>query len=192
MTTTDFDEKATLALLRDGDHLAFENIYQRHKRQLANSLFTLLRSGDMVEEIMQEVFVRIWESRNRIDIDKPIASYIYKVGTNLVFDYYRKVAKDEKLAQELWSKLSETLDSESLKIQLLADEELIRTIELLPPQRKLVFKLCKLEGKSYAEASKMLAVSEAAINDHITKANRFLLKNYNKSVVLTLLWIYNL
>jgi DNA-directed RNA polymerase specialized sigma24 family protein len=54
--------------------------------------------------------------------------------------------------------------------------------EKLPEQRKKVFLLCKLEKKSYAEVSRLLQISEAAVNDHITKANRFLRDNYDKAI----------
>lgn len=88
------------------------------------------------------------------------------------------------MADQLWGELTALYNPEFIAAQIRADEELMRTIERLPPQRKTVFKLCKLEGKSYAEASRILNISEAAINDHITKANKFLFENFNKSLPL--------
>ncbi|UZJ63980.1 sigma-70 family RNA polymerase sigma factor [Sphingobacterium sp. KU25419] len=58
------------------------------------------------------------------------------------------------------------------------DKALYSLIDSLPAQRKKVFMLCKLEGKSYNEVSAMLGISVAAVNDHITKANKFLKTNY--------------
>ena len=67
------------------------------------------------------------------------------------------------------------------------DKELMRTIEALPAQRKLVFTLCKLEGKSYAEVSRLLQISESAVNDHISRAHRFIFQHYDRSITLMVL-----
>ncbi len=185
----DNNERETLHLLKKGSHIAFRHIYDLHKKRLANNLYTLLKSWDIVEEVLQEVFVKIWEGRERIDADKPIGPYLNKVGVNLVYDYFRKIAKDQKLAKQVWMNI-ELQESELSTNQVLTDQELIRIIELLPPQRKRVFKLCKLDGKSYLQASRILSISEAAVNDHITKANKFLLKHYDRSVILTIPLLY--
>lgn len=175
--------------MKESDVVAFDMLYNRYKTQLATNLFKLLKSWDQVEELLQELFVRVWENRERIDPEKSFKAYLYRIGGNLVNDYFRKLAKDRNLAQKIWESMSLTDYPESLRKQILEDQELMKTIEKLPPQRQLVFKLCKLEGKSYAEVSQLLHISEAAVNDHITKANRFILQNYNRSVsLLTLIF----
>ncbi|WP_140939013.1 RNA polymerase sigma factor [Sphingobacterium lumbrici] len=181
------DEKELLFQMKGGDVGAFDVLYNRYKTQLAANLFKLLKSWDQVEEVLQELFVRVWENRKRIDPEKPFNAYLYRIGSNLVNDYFRKLAKDRNLAEKIWENMSLADCPESLRKQILEDQELMRTIDKLPPQRQLVFKLCKLEGKSYAEVSELLKVSEAAVNDHITKANRFILQNYNRSISLLML-----
>lgn len=188
-TSLTLDEKELLLRMKESDVVAFDMLYNRYKTQLATNLFKLLKSWDQVEELLQELFVRVWENRERIDPEKSFKAYLYRIGGNLVNDYFRKLAKDRNLAQKIWESMSLTDYPESLRKQILEDQELMKTIEKLPPQRQLVFKLCKLEGKSYAEVSQLLHISEAAVNDHITKANRFILQNYNRSVsLLTLIF----
>lgn len=178
----DLNEHLLLQRLRDGDASAFEILYNSYKTRLAANLFKLLKSWDQVEETLQELFVRVWQNRSRIDPDKSFQAYLYRIAINLVNDYYRKVASDRELVNKLWENVSALYTPETLQEQIRADEELMRTIEKLPERRMLVFKLCKLEGKSYAEVSKFLQISEAAVNDHITKANKFIFENYNKSL----------
>lgn len=181
------NEKELLIRLRAGDKNAFEQLYHTYKERLAANLFNLLKSWDEVEEKLQELFVRIWENRQQIDTEKPFQAYLYRIAINLVNDYFRNLAKDKKLADQLWMHLSELYEPDFLLAQIKTDEELMRIIEQLPPQRKNVFKLCKLEGKTYAEVSRMLCISQAAVNDHITKANKFLYENFNKSIPLLVL-----
>lgn len=180
----DIDERALLLLLRDGDALAFESLYMRYAEKLSAQLFRLLKSWDEVEEALQQLFVKVWESRGNIDPDKSFQAYLYRIASNIANDYYRKLSKDKKLATSVLQQITLLYHPEQLTAQIQADEELMRTIEKLPPQRKAVFKLCKLEGKSYAEVSRMLSISEATIGDHIAKANRFIYNNYDKSIFM--------
>lgn len=179
------NEKELLLNLRDGDQRSFEILYDRYAAKLSAKLFRLLKSWDEVEEALQELFVKVWESRYKIDPDKSFQSYLYTIASNIANDYYRKVSKDKELAQRLLERISALHHSEVLAVQIQADAELMRIIEKLPPQRKIVFKLCKLEGKSYAEVSKLLTISEATIGDHIAKANKFIRNNYDKSILIT-------
>jgi RNA polymerase sigma factor (sigma-70 family) len=179
---TIFDEKDLLLRLRDGDYTAFEIIYSNLKIKIAQRLMRLLNSRDLVEDVLQELFIRLWNNRKGIDAEKPIEAYLYRIAINLVNDYYREISRDKKLAEELWCRFPDLYNPFEEISQVNADSELFRSINRLPEQRKKVFLLCKLDKKSYAEVSKLLQISEAAVNDHITKANRFLRENYDKAI----------
>lgn len=177
-----YDQKDLLLRLQKGDYTAFEIIYNYHKKNMAGRLFSLLKSWDLVEDVLQELFIRLWNNREIIDTEKAIDAYLYRIATNLVNDYFRGISKDKKLAEELWLRISELYNPFDEISQTKADHELFRSIDQLPEQRKKVFLLCKMERKSYAEVARLLQISEAAVNDHITKANRFLKDNYDKAI----------
>lgn len=177
------DEKALLLRLRVGDHHAFTTIYDLYSEKITAKLFRLLKSWEQAEESLQELFVKVWENRERIDPDKSFQAYLYSIATNIVNDYFRSVAKDRALAGRLAEHLHFHAGEISIE-QVRLDQELMRTIEQLPPQRKVIFKMCKLEGKSYAEVSRMLSISEATIGEHISKANKFLQQHYDKGILL--------
>lgn len=149
---------------------------------MAGRLFSLLKSWDLVEDVLQELFIRLWQKRESIDTEKSIDAYLFRIASNLVNDHFRGISKDKKLAEELWLRISELYNPFDEISQDKADHELFRSIEQLPEQRKKVFLLCKMERKSYAEVARLLQISEAAVNDHITKANRFLKDNYDKAI----------
>ena len=180
----DIDESELLLQLRDGDAVAFESLYLRYAEKLSAQLFRLLKSWEEVEEALQQLFVKVWENRGNIDPGKSFQAYLYKIASNIANDYYRKLSKDKELANNMLQQIALLYDPDTLTAQIQADEELMRTIEKLPPQRKTVFKLCKLEGKSYTEVSRMLSISEATVGDHIAKANRFIYNNYDKSIFM--------
>jgi RNA polymerase sigma factor (sigma-70 family) len=133
------DEKELLLRLRDGDYTAFEKIYSNHKKKIAQRLIRLLSSRDLVEDLLQELFIRLWNNRERIDVEKPIEAYLYRIATNLVNDYFREISRDKKLAEELWHRISEIYNPFDEVSEVNADSELFRSIDKLPEQRKKVF-----------------------------------------------------
>src|SRR5690606_29445991 len=115
--------------------------------------------------------------REQVDPELSIKSYLFRIGENLIRDTFRKAAKDRVMQQHLLAAVSETYSH--VEESLISSEtraELYHAIDLLPPKRREVFILCKMESRSYEEVSKLLNISTGTVNDHIRKANSFLRK----------------
>lgn len=171
--TSSSDEKELLSLLLNGNEQAFEKIYQLYSNRLYGNLLKLVKSEAEAQEILQDVFLKIWLNRQNIDLEKSFRSYLFKIAENKVVDFFRKVARDKKREAQLISlATNEYMPVEDL---LQSDEKaaiLQKAIDSLPPQRQQVFRLCKLEGKSYKEVSELLGISVSTISDHIVKATK--------------------
>lgn len=181
------DEQALLLQLKNGDQRAFEILYNNYKVRIAGNLFKLLKSDDLVKEILQELFFKIWEVRTQIDPEKSFKSYLFRVAENLVYDYFRKVAKDKRLLAKIMASSSELYFH--IEEDMLSKEEvqkLQQVIDLMPPQRKMVFTLCKLEGKSYKEVEEIMGINAKTISSHMLQANRFLRTYFKDSASLTI------
>ena len=178
-----------------GDELAFEKIYRLYAPKLYGSLLGLLKSVPQTEEILQDVFLKIWEYRASIDSEKSFRAFLFKIAENKAYDFFRKASRDKKLEAELIA-LS-TVNYMAIEEFVADDEKLVlleNAINKLPPQRQQVFKLCKLEGKSYREVSELLGISLSTISDHIVKATKAIptqLEGY-PNVVLALAVILSL
>ncbi len=169
------DEKDLLLRLREGDHRAFESIYHAYKSRLIHNLLRMVKSRELVEELMQDLFLSLWENRARIDPAQPFKAYLFTVAGNLAKNMLRKAAYDQRLYAFLLSAASDAAYTH-IEEQLATKENkalLEQLLDKLPPQRRKVYRLCKLEGKSYREVSEALGISEGTVNDHIRKANRF-------------------
>jgi RNA polymerase sigma-70 factor (family 1) len=167
------DEKELLLLLQNGNEQAFEKIYKFYSTRLYGNLLKLVKSETEAQEILQDVFLKIWDNRQRIDIGKSFRSYLFKIAENKVYDFFRKAARDKKRKAQLISLAT----NEYVPVEELwqSDEKsaiLQKAIDSLPPQRQLVFRLCKLEGKSYKQVSELLGISVSTISDHIVKATK--------------------
>ncbi len=183
------EEREWLILLRGGSYSAFEFIYHRYKSRIAGAILRMLKDPDLVDDLLQELFVRLWEHRSTIDPDQSIKAYLFRVADNLVYDTFRRIAKDKRAQERIFGLMTE-IGSET-EDQFLAQEErraIEAAIALLPPKRRKVFVLCKLESKSYEEVSSLLNISLSTVNDHIYKANQFLRQYLSNHIAYLLLF----
>jgi len=89
-------EKEILIRLIQGDELAFEKIYRLYSPGLYGKLLKLLKSVPQTEEILQDVFLKIWDYRASIDPEKSFRAFLFKIAENKAYDFFRKAARDKK------------------------------------------------------------------------------------------------
>lgn len=187
LTVNELNERALLHRLRNGDEAAFTALYHAHKQRIVAAALRLLKSETLAEEVLHDAFLKIWESRGSIDPEKSFGAYLYRIAHHLVMDVFRQSAADRRLTDQL---VSQAVDYYShVEEQLLSlenKERLHRALEMLPPQRRRVYTLFKLEGKTYREISAELGISKPTINEHITKANQFLRHHFGVDTGLVL------
>lgn len=194
MFETNDTEKEILLRLIQGDEQAFEKIYRLYSNRLYGKLLKLLKSVPQTEEIVQDVFLKIWEYRASIDPEKSFRAFLFKIAENKAFDFFRKAALHKAFETEL---IALSTSNHTMLEELIADEErsvlLEKAINNLPPQRQQVFRLCKLERKSYTEVSQLLGISLSTISDHIVKATKSIrtqLEPYNNIVLGLAIMVY--
>jgi RNA polymerase sigma-70 factor (ECF subfamily) len=170
----------TIVALRTGDEHAFESVYEHFSERLYGHLLKLVKSKDIAQELLQEIFLKVWEKRHSIDPEKSFRSYLFSIAENLAYDFFRKAARDKKLQVYL---LTQATEAYSYVEENAFNNEytglLQKAINALPPRRRQIFQLCKLEGKSYEEAALQLGISTSTISDHIVKATRTIREYFN-------------
>ena len=167
------DEKKLVTLLQKGDKGAFEELYHRYKYPLYCNLRKLVKSEIHAEELLQQLFVKTWENRQSLDAEKVFKAYLFRIAENLVYDFFRKATRDKKMEARLMTLATENYSPIEEAIYSREREAIIsRAVASLPPQRRHVFTLCKLQGKTYEEVSVELGISTSTINDHIVKGTR--------------------
>jgi RNA polymerase sigma-70 factor (ECF subfamily) len=174
-------ERDLVLALQRGDEGAFETIYGLYSHRLFGRLLKLVKTEAQAQEILQDVFIKLWQHRHSLDPEKSFRSFLFKIAENKVYDFFRKAARDKRMEASLIS-LSTT---NYINIEEYTREEenlrlLYKAIESLPPQRQQVFRLCKLEGRSYKEVSELLSISLSTISDHIVKATKAIKEYFYK------------
>lgn len=173
--------------LTEGNEAAFEALYHLYSRRLALFLIKLLKSEDLACEVLQDVFVKVWNNRKNIDPAQSFRSYLFRIAENCVHDFFRKAARDKKLQEALIRNTCKDYNPVEDTVYMKERNRLLReAIEALPPKRRQIFQSVKIEGRSYEEVSHMLHVSVSTINDHIVKATKSIredLERYHITVV---------
>lgn len=121
--------------------------------------------------------MKIWEVREGVATDKPFGAYLYRIAENKIYDHFRKVAREKRLADNIRTGSADFHNDTEDRMAYQDSFRLInQAIDQLPPVRRQIYVLSKIEGKSYEEISGLMGVSTSTINDHIVRANRFLKK----------------
>lgn len=168
-----YSEARLLQLLAEGNAAAFREIYDRFQQSVFSFAFYLTKSKDLSEEIVQEVFTRIWEKREGLPEALLLLPYIKKMTQNLVLDIFRKAGREQAFQQFLYHEMTTVLTEPSDALQ---EKELRRiyrdAIELLPPQKKIIFTLSRDHQLSYDQIAAKLHLSPNTVRNHMTEAIR--------------------
>ncbi|PCJ91967.1 MAG: RNA polymerase sigma-70 factor [Flavobacteriaceae bacterium] len=175
----DFEDNTVLIKqLKKGNEKAYSHLLNCYHHRLCVYADSLINDKDVAEDIVQNVFVRIWEKRNNLKTDFSIKSFLYKSVFNEFIDQNRKrksvTALEKKYIDALDSIVKE--DNAALeKLFLMVQKE----IQTLPPKCRMIFLLSKKEGLSNIEIAEHLDLSIKTIESHITKAFSILRKKVN-------------
>ncbi|NGM67179.1 RNA polymerase sigma factor [Sphingobacterium sp. SGR-19] len=190
----ELSEIALLDLVKQDDQGAFRELYNRYSGKLYGNILRMTKSKDTADDILQSVFIKIWENRFAIDTMRSFKSFIYQIAQNTVFDNFRKEARLRVLASSVAHQREELEQSESPTEKWIGAKEyktmLENAVSQLPPRRREIYQLCKLEGLTYDQVSEIMGISTSTINDHIVKASKALREHLTQSRYYTLLLLF--
>ena len=159
--------------MKDGDALAFRKLYEVYQGRIFVFAFRFTKSKHSAEEIVQQVFVKLWERKMQVDVQKNFASYLISIAKNLLIDGLKKAAV-EKEARNLLYQHIQSLQHSS--IDDLLKKELSRlyqqALDNLSPQKKMVYLLSREEELSYEQIARQLNISRNTVRNHMTESLR--------------------
>ncbi|MCF0055446.1 RNA polymerase sigma factor [Dyadobacter sp. CY356] len=169
------NESAILKRISEGDEKAFSEIYTRFKPELYRLVFNILKSSDLTSDTCQEVFIKIWEDRQKLTEVHSFKNYLLVAGKNHSLNVLKKIVSDEKRLSGFIQHYSEAHNGIEDKVQ--SDEYqhfLMAIIKTLTPQSKKVFQLCRQQGLSYDEAAEEMGVSRSLIKKHMVRSMKIM------------------
>lgn len=180
------DQKKIIKELKAGDVDAFETIYYMYGKKLYKFALGLLKDHDIASEIVQKVFVNLWEKKDQLVTTFNFENYIFTITYNSIREYFRKKAIESRVKDYL---LKNAPDVISHSDDALIYNELIemanRFIEKMPARRKTVYKLSRQEGLKIKEIANTLNISTRTAENHLSKALKFLKEELAKNSLLS-------
>ena len=164
-----------------GDAQAFESLFNLYHKRLYYFLFGLLKSKEDAEEIVQETFLKIWESRESYWEDYPFESLLFRIARNTSLNYARKKVNRKVFEDHLnfFTEVSESPADQYILFQ--ETQSIIETIlNGLPPKQKEIFLLQKVEGFSRQEIADKLGISIVTVDHQLFKANKHVKEEFKK------------
>ncbi len=176
--------------LRKGDKQALDEIYKFFYPKLYVFAKSFLKVEDDINDILQDVFVKLWLSREKIGKVETFNSYLFTIAKNVIVSYFREKSKDQKFEARVKEILvsAENEYNDELEYKDLK-QNLESIIDQLPDKRKQIFKLSREEGLSNKEIAEKLDISVKTVEDHMRHALRFIRKHLKTIEIFTLLYV---
>ena len=187
--TTVVDDFSLIKAIQSGDHQAFESLIRRYQRQVANLIYVTMGNHDDVDDIAQEVFIRVYRSLPRFKFDASFFSWIYRITMNLCIDEIRKrkirkVLSLDFLTEDALEKSRKNKDQVMPSDSLLMDErrQVVQSaLQRLKPEHREILVLREYNDLGYGEIAETLDISIEAVKSRIFRARselKILLSEY--------------
>lgn len=178
MIYSDDSIKTIVRDLANGDKQALDEIYKFFYPKLYAFAKSFLKVEDNINDILQDVFVKLWMNREKINRVDTFNSYLFTIAKNAIVSYFRDKTRDLQFEARIKAVLAENhldfhdeLEYKELKSNIDA------IIDQLPEKRKQIFMLSREDGMSNNEISEKLGISVKTVEDHMTHALKFIRKN---------------
>jgi RNA polymerase sigma-70 factor (ECF subfamily) len=174
-------ETALLKGLKRSDHECFQNLFAKYSQPLYRFSLSYLKSTEASEDVVQEVFMKIWRKRKEIDTTKSFQSYLFTIALNVIRKQFNKLGESNQLKHDLLISFAENKDTFNEKddFQEMVDK-LETLIRKMPERRRKIFRLKKLEGKSQKEIAEEFDITTKTVEYHITESMKFLKQEFEK------------
>ncbi|HEY8954501.1 RNA polymerase sigma-70 factor [Chitinophaga sp.] len=165
------EEAVLLQRLQQGDTEAYIKLYDQYYPSLYTYILHFINIPELAEDALQEVFIKIWEIRERINPELSFSGYLYRITRNHVFKLLKKISADAALRLQVMQELQQQTEDADTQLLWKQYESLLhQAIAQLPPQRQKVFRLCREESKSYEEVAIELGISRNTVKEHMVLA----------------------
>ena len=174
-----FDELQLIRKMAEGDMNSFDAIYWKYYKAVHGNILKLVQDNASAEDILQDVFLSLWENREKIDVARSLAGWLFVTSYNRSMTFLKKRLREKVLSNFVEQDAVEMTIGQSLTdIRL---NELEKAVSKLSLQKQKVFYMCKLKGLSYAETAEQLKISRHTVKEYLAAAFQSIKEQMMKS-----------
>lgn len=178
------DDKLLLDKFQKGDSEAFAKLYETYAPFLVNFASSKLYSLELARDIIQDVFVSLWENRTTLNITTNLKTFLFSAVRYKIIDHIRKNYTRSEYA-EMMKRL--TFDIHVNLQKQLEDKDLLdcinQSVEKMPDRVKEIYKLSRHDNKTISEIASSLNLSEQTVKNQLTTALNFLRKKFPQLII---------
>ena len=157
-----------------GNEVAFKQVYHHFYKKLLQFAFVLTKNKEAAEELVEDVFIKIWKNKHNAGSIRNLKVYLYTATKNTCLNYLSSKANENisKPFHAINIELSDSICPEQLLIYQETFSKIKSAIETLPPRCKMIFKLIREDGLKYKEVAEILNLSPHTVDAQMTIAIR--------------------
>jgi len=172
-TTTD---NLTLLALRQGDEQVFERVFREYYATLCVHARRYLIEHEVAEEVVQDMFYKMWERRESLIINSSISAYLYRAVTNHALNYIKYQGHARKYREFIGFRAEEqkTISAHDTLVHNDLEKQLIGLVQAMPERRRMIFEMSRLEGLRYTDIAERLGISLKTVEVQMSKALEYM------------------
>jgi RNA polymerase sigma-70 factor (family 1) len=183
--------KELILNLKKGEKGAFRELFNLYGPRLYRFAFAYLKNITDAEELLQDVFLKIWEKRDQLDPAQNVKAYIFKIAINCIYDYIHKKNLERAFASFSEHNFQPGVESswhEVIWNDMLSNLNIL--VSKMPEQRRIIFLMSRDEGQSNQQIAEKLKLSKRTVENQLYRATRFLKEKLGSETVFVLLFLF--
>mgnify|MGYP001025160446 CR=1 FL=1 len=164
--------KELIRRFKNGDEDAFSFLYKHYWEKVYGFTRLYLVSSEDIAEVVQEVFIKLWEARHLIDEEQPFEGFLFIITRNMIFNYSRKKLNYSFLKVTVLQAMEQEYEEEN-KLEL-SD---LKKVSFSTPRQQEIFRMSREQNLTYKQIAEQLSISEKTVEYHMGLALKYLRKN---------------
>jgi RNA polymerase sigma-70 factor (family 1) len=165
------EESSLMTLLANDSEYAFKLLYEQYSNRIYKLSIRYLKSPPLAQEIVQDVFLKLWFERKNMRVDKPVEAWLITVAKNKLINQFRKMASEWNTCSHINIEIGTDNAEAAIKIMNAELEQQLNVmINQLPQMQKKIFHFAKDEGLSYSQIASKLDISPLTVKTHMARA----------------------
>ncbi|SDZ47735.1 RNA polymerase sigma-70 factor, ECF subfamily [Rhodonellum ikkaensis] len=182
-------DNVLIELIKESNHLAFHAFYQRHWEHLYLKAFSILQDSDVSEDIVQDIFLELWNKRNGLKIEKP-SHYLFTCVKHAVFKILQKQKISDRHLQSI-SAIDLLIQAEASMDTHEMEQMILNHLDRLPGRCKEIFYLSRFENLGNKEIALQLGISTKTVENQIYRAMKSLKTLYPQMLSMYFMFIFS-
>jgi RNA polymerase sigma-70 factor (ECF subfamily) len=168
------EDKELYFKLKDGDERAFQSLFRKYYPAMCHFASHFLHDSELAEEIVQDMFVKIWEKRAILNIETSVKHYLFRSVRNHCLNQIQHEKIKKQYAKMVLDSAHQEIDAEQYYLEVDLMLRIEKSIDSLPPKRKEIFRLSREQGLKYKEIADTLGISVKTVEAQMGLALKYL------------------